>query len=138
MANFVYTPRINPMEEGMKYRERRGYGLNAYSKTPITFKGLPVIKFSKKYKKMPDVLSPTKVTLVYKIHFRSLPTTMVLEDTLATDGTYYTLPDGELLFIGLETNGHKWQTYRPWNKGKEHYYKSLVGKEVKIVIDNQS
>ena len=93
------------------------------------------IKFSHKYKKMPVVLVPTFLKGVRIRHYNELTEDFIKLDTETVDGKFYPLPKTKLLILDLWTDGGCWHTCRPWNKQKEEYYRSLIGKKVRIVVE---
>jgi hypothetical protein len=100
---------------------------------------MQTIKFSHKYKKMPEHVAylQTYITDVEITRYSDLTEEFIKSDTEYAGG-YYELPKAKLLIIKLWTEtingGHKWQTIRRWTPEKETYYKSLKGQEVKIEI----
>lgn len=65
-------------------------------------------------------------------HFNKLPIDFIKYDTEYGDGLYYELPKTKLLVIGIFTEGIR------WTSEKEKYYKSLIGKEVRIKIKEET
>ena len=95
---------------------------------------IKTIKFSHYYKKMPAVLSPTYLKGVRLKHYNDLTEDFIREDTETVDGSFYDLPKTHLLILDLWTEGKYWTTVRRWTPEKEKYYRSLVGKEVRIEV----
>ena len=97
---------------------------------------LPEIKFSHRYKKMPlgvDTFCESIVLDIEVTHFDGLTLDFIKYDT-EYDGGFYELPKTKLLVIQILTEGIRWTTVRRWTPKKEKWYKSLIGKEVKIII----
>lgn len=94
------------------------------------------IKFSHYYKKFPPVITdPTYITRVARCHYRDLSKIFIVQDTETIEGEFYPLPVTDLIIIYLYTEGHKWQTIRRYTPAKYDYYRSLVGQEVKIIVE---
>lgn len=98
---------------------------------------IKTIKFSHKYKKMPVVLSPTFLKGVRLKHYNELTEDFIKLDTETVDGKFYQLPKTQLLILDLWSEGTYWHTVRRWTSEKEKYYRSLVGQEVKIVVEEE-
>lgn len=96
---------------------------------------IKTIKFSHQYKKMPVILEPTFLKSVRVKHYNELTEEFILKDTETVDGQFYQLPKTQLLILDLWTEGEYWHTVRRWTPEKEKYYRSLVGQEVKIVVE---
>lgn len=109
----------------------------------------PVIKFSHRYRKMPD-FERFKKHLVAEIflvrdkkdlsdYFRMMDT-IYLQDGHAKE---YPLPDGPLIIILLisfpEVGFERfiWTTIRRWTPQKESYYRGIRGKDVEIEIKEE-
>lgn len=95
---------------------------------------IKTIKFSHYYKKMPAVLTPTYLKGIRVKNYSDLTEEFIREDTETVDGEFYQLSKGKLLILDLWTEGKYWTTVRPWNSEKEKYYRSLIGKEVRIEV----
>ncbi len=93
------------------------------------------IRFSHYYKKMPDNLKGTYLYNVEVTSFEKLTPEFIDQDTETIDGKFYPLPAfGRCLILRLMTGKHKWQTVRPWNPGKERYYRDCIGTKVHIAV----
>lgn len=75
------------------------------------------------------------------IDYKDLTPEEIKQDTETIDGQFYELPKTRLIWIKLWSTtingGHEWATLRRYTPDKYKYYSGLVGKEVKIVIDNE-
>ena len=102
------------------------------------------IKFSHRYKKMPaDVeLYESFVRSVEIKHYNDLTSEFIKYDT-EYDGGFYPLPKTKLLIVVIwsgrkisetEREATEWTTVRRWTLEKERWYKSLIDKEVNIII----
>lgn len=59
-------------------------------------------------------------------------------DTKTVEGNYYNLPDNKkLMVLLLLTDNHLWTTIRTWNFDKEFYYRTIIGKSLKIDIEEK-
>lgn len=103
----------------------------------------PIIKFSHRYAKMPEIVDDTKLIEVFSTKYRDLSDWFRVYDTEYDIG-YYELPRGELLVLMLisrepnaagGSNEHLWTTIRRRTPEKEAYYRSMRGKQVNIVIE---
>ena len=101
------------------------------------------IKFSFRYKKMPHGVEfcDTWIMSVKVLDYADLTDEEIKMDTETVDGEFYVLPKTKLIWIDLFTDclptATKWQTIRRWTPEKERYYRSIVGQEVKIVIEDE-
>ena len=96
---------------------------------------IKTIKFSHDYKKFPPVLAGTYLKGLRIKHYDDLTEDFIRKDTEIVDGTFYKLPKTKLMILDLWTAGKYWTTVRPWNRQKEEYYQSLLGQEVRIVVE---
>ena len=103
------------------------------------------IKFSHKYAKMPDDTSNTRLLEVLKTDYKELSPAFTVYDTEWNNG-YYELPRTDLIVLILISyipnaigshNEHLWTTIRRWTQEKERYYKSIRGKAVEIIIQDE-
>lgn len=98
---------------------------------------IPEIKFSHFYKKMPAGVTTFCESFVCGVevkHYNNLTPDFIKQDT-EYEGGFYQLPKANLLIITIFTEGVKWTTVRRWTEEKEKYYRGILGKEVKIIID---
>ena len=93
------------------------------------------IKFSHRYHKMPLNLEGTYLLDVWPKHYSEMSPGFIDYDT-KFEGGNYELPKGQLIVLLLYTDGQLWTTIRTATKGKQDYYKSLIGQEVKIEVKN--
>lgn len=96
------------------------------------------IKFSAKYKKMPqEHLEKTRLLAVFKVDRSQLSAPFLEWDTKYADkpGSFQ-LPKGkEFLVLMLLTEERLWTTIRAaWPPEKEAYYRSHVGEQIEIEI----
>lgn len=99
------------------------------------------IKFSAKYKKMPqEHLEKTRLLAVFKVDRSQLSAEFLEWDTKFADKPgNFSLPKGrEFLVLLLLTSGRLWTTIRAaWPPEKEEYYRSHVGELVDIKIEGE-
>ena len=120
----------------------------SYNQERVPEEKKPTIRFSHYYEKMPPrwiLLTKTAKTIITSLNVvekKDLPQKFIDEDTAyRNEGTmsYYPLPEGKLLIISLQTAGldyeHKWQTVRRYAPQKATYYEKLIGKEVRIEVN---
>lgn len=99
-----------------------------------------IIRFSHRYKKMPPDVEylTTWITGVKVIELSDLTPEQIKQDTETIHGTFYPLKPGRYIWIDLWSDAIpqpvKWQTIRPYNPGKEKYYRDEIGKEIGIEI----
>lgn len=96
------------------------------------------IKFNHNYYKIPlqYKLLPTYLIGVSVCDFSQLPEDFVKVDSCYAGG-YYELPkEGKCLLLTLFTEHIIWTTVRKWNHEKEDKYRSAIGQEVKIKVEN--
>lgn len=93
------------------------------------------IKFSHYYEKFPAVLTPTFLKGIRIKHYNDLTEEFIQKDTAIKGGGNYPLPKTKLMILDLWTEGEYWTTVRRWTPDKEKYYRSLIGQEVKIVVE---
>lgn len=100
----------------------------------------PIIKFSFRYKKMPDGVEylHTYVKSADLVDYKELTPEQINQDTETVDGQFYPLPHDTLIRIGLWsetiTGGVEWATMRRFTPWKFEYYRKLLGQEVNIEI----
>lgn len=101
----------------------------------IRINKMNIIKFSHRYKKMPAGVEHCEsfVCDVQVQHYCTLPEAFIKYDT-EFDGGFYKLPNTKLLIITIITDNEKWTTVRRYTSEKEKWYRSLIGKNVKIII----
>lgn len=97
------------------------------------------IKFSHQYKKMPKHIGITKVHDVAVVEYADLTPEQIEEDTAIVGGGNYELPQGRLIWITLESTQFpnipaRWGTMRSFTEKKYQYYRSLIGRGVRIEI----
>lgn len=117
---------------------------------------IPKIRFSHDYAKLPALANGCNylLTEVIKIDRKELLDNFVAYDTkVRGKNEYYELPKGLLLILGFVRNTDEivepifyaegrsikvlYTTVRRWTPRKEEYYRSLVGKKLEVVIDEQ-
>lgn len=99
-----------------------------------------IIKFNHRYINMPYGVEylTTWVTDVKVVELRDLTPEQIKNNTQTIQGLSYPLSIGRKIVVCLWSDAIpqpiQWQTIRSWDDGKELYYKSLIGEEVKIEI----
>ena len=97
------------------------------------------IKFSHRYKKMPETFDNTYLVDLELVNIEDLTPEFIRKDTEIIGGGHYYLPTkGTFMILWLlTTNGpatHRWQTIRRWTTQKEGFYRSHLGEQVNIEI----
>lgn len=105
------------------------------------------IKFSHEYFKMPSGIKSRKTYLlgVTVIHYSQLPSGFIFYDTLFSKDNktmeHYPLPKTQLIILTLFTDSELspkvWTTLRRFTQQKYDYYNNLIGKEIKIIIEEK-
>lgn len=91
------------------------------------------ISFSGDYLKLHGQEEAILVYVGHKIISDKTPIDFIEYDTKRIDGTYYNPKSGfYILLVFLGNKNIPFTTIRPWDKIKEEYYKSLVGKRFEI------
>jgi len=102
------------------------------------------ISFSHQYVKIPS--GPDSLTAqligVFRTDFGDLCNQFIEYDTryISKEGKveHYPLPThGPALMLLLKTNDWLWTTVRPWNEGKERYYRDMLNEEVRIIVKEE-
>lgn len=103
---------------------------------------MATIKFSHHYPKMPIDTSKTRLLQIFICDRKELGELFTSYDT-AYRGGFYELPKGKIIVILLQSLGNSmffgdlWTTIRRWTPQKETYYRGLIGKDIKIVINEE-
>ena len=98
------------------------------------------IKFSSDYWKLWDEVEKAKLLLVLKTTKDELHESLITYDSLKTDGTFYPVPDGELLLLIFQTHfpyperNHIFTTLRRWTPRKEEYYRSHISEWFNVEV----
>lgn len=75
------------------------------------------------------------------IDFSDLSPDEIIKDTETIDASFYMLPKGKLIVIKLWSDtingGHEWATMRRYTPEKYDYYRSIIGQDVEIVIEEE-
>ena len=99
------------------------------------------IKFSHKYFKMPEAIqlglcNKAKLLAVINTHRQDLREDFINYDTTTVNHDKYELPVGRLMVL-LLLSSELWTTVRRWTPEKEKYYRSLIGQDFEVVIENE-
>jgi hypothetical protein len=102
-------------------------------------KKVPEIRFSHDYFKLMGAGEKAILLQMWLVERDRLNKNFVAYDTCYEDKKgnlqYYELPKGQLLCLLFFSNtGELFTTMRPYNMGKEMYYKEKIGKWFKIVV----
>ncbi len=100
------------------------------------------IKFSHKYEKMPSDVSETILLDVFVVdriseRFKVYDTLIKGKNPFYSE-SYFKLPSGKLLILLLKSNVFIWTTIRRWTPEKETYYRSIIGNDVIIEVNNEN
>lgn len=97
------------------------------------------IKFTYKYKKMPENPSPSKLLEVIPIDLADISKDFRHYDATAENGEKYLLPkEGEyILLLLLSKDNRLWTTLRGFTMMKYMYYRSMRGMDFEIVITGE-
>ncbi len=95
------------------------------------------IKFSHRYTKMP-YRDKAVLLQVFKCHYKELSKVFISYDTeILNASEFYVLPKTDLLVLLLiADDGRVFTTVRRWIPKKEEYYRSKMGQEFDIVIED--
>ena len=98
------------------------------------------IKFSHKHTKMPASVDNTYLVDLELVNIEDLTREFIRKDTEIVGGGHYNLPPkGTCMILWLFTTDglavHRWQTIRWWTPQKEGYYRSHLGEQVNIEIE---
>ncbi len=102
--------------------------------SPIT------IKFSHRYKKMPEGFELSRLTGIDVVNLEELDSDFLAQDTAIVGGGHYPLPRrGKFMILYIETsrlgiNLCGWQTIRRWTEKKEAYYRKHIGEVVECKV----
>lgn len=97
----------------------------------------PIIRFSHQYPKLPEGIKSAVLLAVQETTKEHLPEDFLAYDTMYHDADkrqYYPLPEGQVLVL-VFWGGALFTTIRRWTSEKARYYRSLVGEEFEVVID---
>lgn len=101
------------------------------------------IKFSHKYYKIPDGALAAMLTDIIIVNLEDLSPKFIQYDTAYWDDgevgvKSYPLPKkGKYMMLMLVSRLTLFTTLRRWTPQKEKYYRSLIGQEVEIVIEEE-
>lgn len=98
------------------------------------------IKFSHRYKKMPEGFENSRLTSIDIVNIEDLDPDFLEADTAIVGGGHYEIPNrGRFMILYLETlrpgmNPWGWQTIRRWTERKAAYYRKHIGEMVRCEI----
>ena len=100
----------------------------------------PIIRFSHQYPKLPEGIKSAVLLAVQETTKEHLPKSFLIYDSGYYENgelKFYPIPPGQVLFLCFwhEPTEELFPTVRRWTPEKARYYRSLVGEEFEVVID---